>query len=118
MEDFSPAGDLPSSHRKESEERPVAVNPRAPVALMQHDLSSNVGWERYQGKSSEVRVYRNGASIKAVQVLALKGSPLPDAFLKSVLKELTGSSDYSITSREKKAGLQVARGVVAQKADE
>ena len=85
-----------------------------------HDPSyaaSNPGWERYKAKSSEVRVYRNGTSIKAVQVLALKGSSLPDAFLKSVLMELTGSSDYSITSRENKAGLLVARGVVAQKAD-
>lgn len=99
-----------------------ATAPPVPSFIPQsgHDPSyaaSNPGWERYKAKSSEVRVYRNGTSIKAVQVLALKGSSLPDAFLKSVLMELTGSSDYSITSREQKAGLLVARGVVAQKAD-
>jgi len=103
-------------------EAPPAAAPLLPSFIPQagHDVSyaaSNPGWERYLGNNSEVRVYRNGASIKAVQVLALKDNSLSDAFLKSVLKELTGSSEYSITSREKKAGLQVLRGVVAQKAD-
>lgn len=101
---------------------PQAVVPLLPSFVPQagHDRSyaaNNPGWERYLGKNSEVRVYKDGASIKAVQVLALKGKSLPEAFLRSALKELTGSGDYSITSREEKSGVRMLRGVVAQKAD-
>lgn len=101
---------------------PQAVVPLLPSFVPQagHDRSyaaNNPGWERYLGKNSEVRVYKDGASIKAVQVLALKGKSLPEAFLRTALKELTGSGDYSITSREEKSGVRLLRGVVAQKAD-
>jgi hypothetical protein len=85
-----------------------------------HDSSyavSNPGWERYVGKNSEVRVFKSGTSVKAVQVLALKGNSLSDVFLKSVLKELAGSADYRINSRETKSGMLVLRGTIAQKAD-
>lgn len=101
---------------------PQAVVPLLPSFVPQagHDRSyaaNNPGWERYLGKNSEVRVYKDGESIKAVQVLALKGKSLPEAFLRSVLKELTGSGDYTVSSREKKSGVLMLRGIVAQKAD-
>lgn len=102
---------------------PPAAAPLLPSFVPQdgHDRSyaaNNPGWERYLGKNSEVRVYKEGAAIKAIQVLALKGKKtLPDVFLKSVLKELTGSPDYSVTSREEKSGVLMVRGVAAKKAD-
>lgn len=77
----------------------------------------NPGWERYVGKNHEIRVFRAGVTIKAVQVLSVKDNPLSESFLKSVLKELVGSADYQVNSRETKANMLLLRGTVAQKAD-
>lgn len=108
---------------------PVAVKPLSPnvatvlpafIPLEGHDGSyaaKNAGWERYVANKYEVRVFKNGVAIKAVQVMSAKGSSLSEAFLKSVLKDLTGSSDYQVNSRETKSGVLVVRGKILEKAD-
>jgi len=75
------------------------------------------GWERYVGKNLEIRVFNADGAIKAVQVLSKSGNGLPEQFLKSVLSELAGSSDYKIESRKLSSGVMELRGTVGQKAD-
>jgi len=69
------------------------------------------------GKNLEIRVFNADGAIKAVQVLSKSGNGLPEQFLKSVLSELAGSSDYKIESRKLSSGVMELRGTVGQKAD-
>ena len=90
------------------------------VPMAGHDSTyavNNPGWERYVGENSEIRVFKAGSTIKAIQVLSTKGNPLSDSFLKSVLMELVGSADYRISSSETKSGVLVSRGKAGQNAE-
>lgn len=98
------------------------VAPVLPTFIPQDGYDSsyaakNAGWERYVGNKYEARVFKTGVTIKAVQIVSVKGNPLSEVFLKSVLMDLTGSSDYQVNFRETKSGVLVMRGKVAQKAD-
>lgn len=76
------------------------------------------GWERYVGKVYEYRIFRSGDNIKVVQVLAGIGTQtVNDSFFTTVLKEVVGNVDYSVSSREQKQGYLIQRGSVGQKAD-
>ena len=77
----------------------------------------NPGWQRYVGTRNEFRVFKTGAHIQAVQVLAVKDAPVLESLLKSVLQELAGSAEYSITSRSTKAGVQIESGTVQNKGE-
>jgi hypothetical protein len=79
--------------------------------------SKNPGWERYLGSSLEYRLYRSEARIKAVQVLAKPGHEITATLLKTILKEMTGSADYRVTSRENKSGLEVLRATANNSAE-
>jgi hypothetical protein len=73
-------------------------------------------WERYTDANYEFRILRSGNRIKALQVLAAKQQAISEAFLKSALAELVGTSDYRITSHEQREGFSLQRGKVSNKA--
>jgi hypothetical protein len=72
----------------------------------------NPGWERYVDKTAEFRVYSDSGQLCAVQALALKGVPLSNKLLKTATQELTGSTDYRITSQVMKSGVNVESGTI------
>ncbi|MDA8415399.1 MAG: hypothetical protein M0023_16620 [Desulfobacteraceae bacterium] len=75
------------------------------------------GWERYVGVSSEFRVFRSGGKLRALQVLAAKGHVISESSLKTILNELTGTSEYQIRSQEQKHGLKIIRATVNRNTD-
>lgn len=79
--------------------------------------SKKPGWERYVGTDSEFRVFRPAGTLKAVQVLATKGHVISESRLKTILTELTGTSEYHVTSHEQKLGFQLSHATVNRKAD-
>jgi hypothetical protein len=90
------------------------------IPLAGHDSSfaaNKPGWERYVGAEYECRVFFSAGKLKAVQVLAAKGHEIPESMLKSVLKELTGTSEYRVTTQDQKHGLQILHATVLKKAD-
>ncbi|GFE61500.1 hypothetical protein [Geobacter sp. AOG2] len=68
------------------------------------------GWERYTNTNYEFRILRSGSRIKAIQVLAATQHAISEAFVKSVLNELTGSSTYRETSQTEEQGFLIKRG--------
>jgi hypothetical protein len=68
------------------------------------------GWERYADAIHEFRILRSGNRIKTVQVLAVTPDPIGEAFLKSVLGEISGINTYQETSQEEEHGFLVKRG--------
>ena len=80
-----------------------------------HDSSyatKNPGWERYVGKEAEFRLFTASGRIQAIQVLAVNKPSVSDSFVKSVLQEFAGSSEYTITSRNIKSGVTVENGKI------
>ncbi|OGU13392.1 MAG: hypothetical protein A2076_17220 [Geobacteraceae bacterium GWC2_53_11] len=85
-----------------------------------HDSSyaaKNPGWERYVGKNAEFRLFSASGRIQALQVIAVKGAPFSESYIKSVLQEYTGSSEYQRTSSSVKAGVHVENGRVKDRAE-
>jgi len=80
-------------------------------------VSQKPGWERYVGTDFEMRMYRSGGKLKAVQVLATKGHVLSESRLKKILIELTGTDVYKITSQEQKHGFDLSHATINRKAD-
>jgi hypothetical protein len=68
------------------------------------------GWERYTNAIHEFRILRSGNRIKTVQVLAATPDTISEAFLKSVLGEISGTNSYHETSQEEEHGFLVKRG--------
>jgi hypothetical protein len=79
--------------------------------------ATHPGWERYIGPQGEFRLFRASGRVQAVQVLSVAGAAVPESLARSVLQEYAGSSDYKITSRNVKAGVQVAHGSIGNKGD-
>lgn len=75
--------------------------------------AANPGWERYKGQVTEFKIFREGESIKAIQVIDRGGRGIPDFFMKSALKQLTQAPVFAVSSSEKKGGYTVQRGQVA-----
>ncbi len=71
--------------------------------------SAKPGWERYLDKTHEVRIFRESGRIRALQVIAVKGTTLSANFVDSALHELTGSNRYTVESQAKKNGVFVQR---------
>lgn len=129
-----PEAQKPAAGSGSKIESPPAVQPQADASAGGRALPSFVkddkrddtysakkpGWERYVGKTQEVRIFRLDDRIKAVQVIAGKGSTVPKDFLQTVLKELAGSGEFSLGDREQKQGFRgylIQRGNVNDKAD-
>jgi len=59
-------------------------------------------------------VYRDGASIKAIQVIDRGGEGVPESFMKAALHQVTKKPSLAIESTEKKEGYEIQRGQVAE----
>ena len=75
------------------------------------------GWQRYIGSQAEFRIFSKGGEFKALQVLAVKGSPLSESFIRAVTGEFAGSAEYQINSHEKKNGVLILSGSIPHTGD-
>lgn len=75
--------------------------------------AANPGWERYKGHTTEFKVYREGASIKAIQVIDRGGKGVPESFMKAVLKQVSKNPAFVQSASERKEGYEIQRGQVA-----
>lgn len=75
------------------------------------------GWERYRGGGIEYRLFREQGRLKAVQVIALRGKPIPETLAAAVVKELMGSESRTVSSRTKKGGYRLESGRVDRKGE-
>ncbi len=96
--------------------QPVVVSTLpAFISKDSHDGSysvKNPGWERYVGKNAEFRIFNAAGRIQAVQVLAVKNTPIPESLMKTVLQEIAGSPKFKVLSQNMKAGMRVEVGKV------
>lgn len=98
------------------------VSPALPKFIPQHGHDAkyatvNPGWERYVDENFDIRIFKDRGSIRAVQVLSVKGKMISDHQLRSALSDLTGTTDYKIESQKNKSGLLELRGTIGKKAD-
>lgn len=87
----------------------------SPVLQAQPDPSfaaTAPGWERYISDTREFRVFREQGSIKAIQVIARKGSALTDSFFKEFLHEICNKETWGTTSRSKENGYELESGTL------
>lgn len=108
------------SRREAVAPRPVTSEPRrllppfVPVAGRDPAFAkANPGWERYRGKGREYRIFRENGKIRAFQIIARDAVTIPESSLSSALKELTGSTERTVTSRGAKGGYVAERGRTA-----
>ncbi len=71
---------------------------------------SNPGWERYKGQVTEFKVYREGGTIKAIQVLDRGGNGVPESFMKAALRQVSKNPAVVMETTEKKEGYEIQRG--------
>jgi len=76
--------------------------------------TANPGWERYKGEVTEFKVFREGSSIKAIQVIDRGGQGVPESFMKGVLKQVAKNPAFIKETSEKKEGYEILRGHVAE----
>lgn len=76
--------------------------------------ATNPGWERYMGQVTEFKVYREGKSIKAIQVVDRGGNGIPESFMKGVLLQAAKNPSFAVTATERKDGYEIQRGQVNQ----
>ena len=103
----------------------ATVVPRKPhlpscIPLEAEDLvyaSGHPGWQRYQTESTEFRVFLERDSAKAIQVRARRERPLSADFVTVFLSQVADLASYRITSRVKKDGYLIEKGVLGRLAE-
>jgi hypothetical protein len=94
--------------------RPTALPDFIPRAGLDKGYgAANPGWELYKGLVTEFKIFREGTTIKAIQVIDRGGQGIPESFMKGVLGHLAKTPSFSLTSSEKKEGYEIQRGQVA-----
>lgn len=83
-------------------------------ALDKAYTNANPGWERYKGQVTEFKVFREGASIKAIQVIDRGGNGVPESFMKAALRQVSKNPAFVMESTEKKEGYEIQRGHTAE----
>lgn len=68
------------------------------------------GWTRYQSDTLEFRLYREGDTVRAVQVICLNGGSLTEQFFHSFVRELSGGEPPPLTGTGEKDGFALERG--------
>ncbi len=82
------------------------------VPLKGRDLTfsgNGPGWERYLSESVDIRLFKTGDRIRAIQVLAVKGGTISDNYMKNVLKEVIGNEQLKQLSAIQKQGFKMQR---------
>jgi hypothetical protein len=75
--------------------------------------AANPGWERYKGHVTEFRVYRENSFIRAIQTIDRGGQGVPEAFMKTVLRQVSKKPVFVMESSEKKEAYEIQRGRIA-----
>lgn len=75
--------------------------------------AANPGWERYKGRVTEFRVYRENSAIKAIQTIDRGGQGVPEDFMKTVLRQVSNKSAFIMESSENKEAYAIQRGRIA-----
>lgn len=95
--------------------RPAGLPDFIPRSMLDKEYGkANPGWERYRGHVTEFKVYREGASIKAIQVIDRGGEGVPESFMKAALRQVSKKPAFIMESSEKKEGYEIQRGQVAE----
>jgi len=69
------------------------------------------GWTRYQTDSLEFRLFREGESLRAIQVICLNDKTITDEFFHSFVRELSSEEAPPLTGTGKNNGIAVERGL-------
>lgn len=99
---------------------PAAARPTAlPDFIPRYGLdkkygAANPGWERYKGEVTEFKVFREGGSIKAIQVIDRGGQGVPESFMKGVLKQVSKKTVFTLEASNRKEGYEIQRGQLAE----
>ena len=75
--------------------------------------TAHPGWQRYETGAVEMRVFREGAAVKAIQVIARQGKTISGDFFSSFMNEITGRVQLKVLSRYKREGCLVEKGLAA-----
>jgi len=75
---------------------------------------SHPGWVRYQTAATEFRVYRQGESIRAIQIIDRSGKGVPPGLFTSALNEIASSRHYLVEGTERKGSFLIEKGQLAQ----
>lgn len=75
---------------------------------------SNPGWERFKGKKTEYKVFRENDSIKAIQVINRDGKGISQALIQDLLKQMVTNPKFVLESTEKKDGYEIQRGRLSE----
>lgn len=78
---------------------------------------SNPGWQRFINSEVDYRIFKISEKIMAIQVLAIKNGAISDTKMKAVLQEFIGDSEYHVTSRVNKNGIDIDRAIIASNND-
>jgi hypothetical protein len=76
--------------------------------------TAHPGWERYKGQVTEFKVFRENATIKAIQVIDRGGDGVPESFMKATLRQVSKNPAFVMESSEKKEGFEIQRGKVTE----
>ena len=94
--------------------RPSALPDFIPTYGKDKEYSAaNPGWERYKGRVTEFKVFREKGFIKAIQVIDHGGQGVPETFMKGVLHRMTKKPAFILESSDKKDGYEIQRGSIA-----
>lgn len=79
--------------------------------------SAHPGWQRYIAKTMEFRVFREGGSLKAIQVISRQDKAITQELLASFLGEATGTGFYTVLSGAPMGGYFVEKGSAGKGAE-
>lgn len=79
--------------------------------------AANPGWERYTSAKREYKIFREGGSLKAIQVLGKSRGGISPAFFRTAIKELANVRDYKTGSKEFKGDFLIKKGKLSNSAD-
>jgi len=115
------AAELPGTPQRDPR-RPVVAKPfaqphRLPSCIPLNApnagyASAHPGWQSYQTRAQEFRVFRRGGAVQAIQVFSLRGGGITGEFFGAFLGEVAGKEPLRVSSREEEGGYLVERGVL------
>jgi len=75
--------------------------------------TAHPGWQRYETGAVEMRVFREGAAVKAIQVIARQGKTISGDFFSSFMNEISGKVQLKLLARDEREGCLVEKGLAA-----
>ena len=107
--------------------RPEAQPPTSPLTSLPSCIplsspdpaypSSHPGWQRYTTAELEYRVFREGAAVRAVQVIARKENAIANSFFMSFLNDISGGEKHTLQAGKKRNGFFVEQGMAGKTAE-